>query len=88
MGTAAAFIRHIYQRGKEGYEVDVVTNFCLSGSLNQVSRSANVLTMSNIGHFPASEALYSTVRENQGSHPETDIIRSVYYLWCGYRGGV
>jgi hypothetical protein len=29
MRTAAALIRHIYQRGREGYEVDVVTNFCL-----------------------------------------------------------
>jgi hypothetical protein len=47
-----------------------------------------LLTTSNIEHFPASEALYDTGRENQGSHPETDIIRSLYYLWCGYRGGV
>jgi hypothetical protein len=29
IGTAAALIRHIYQRGREGYEVDVVTNFGL-----------------------------------------------------------
>ena len=72
----------------EGYEVDVVTTFRLFRFPELSQPICLFLTVSSIEHFPAAETLYCTVRENQGSHPETDIIRSVYYLWCGYRGGV
>jgi hypothetical protein len=49
---------------------------------------ANMLKMSNIEHFFNCGTLHYVGGENQRAHPEADIIRALYYLWCSDRGSL
>lgn len=55
---------------------------------NETCRLANVLKMSNIEHLSRCGTLHYAGCENQRTHPETDIIRALYYLWCRDRGSL
>ena len=50
--------------------------------------SALVWKVSNIEHFQILWNVAPCGNENQGAHPETDIIRALSYLRCGDRGSV
>jgi len=50
-------------------------------------RLANIMKLSNTEHLQDAESCTISC-ENQGTHPKTDIIRTLYDMWCGGRGSL
>jgi hypothetical protein len=72
----------------KAYEIDVVTSFSSFRFAERNQPICECLENEQYGPFSRCRTLYCSVHENHGTHPETDTIRSLYYLWCSYRGGV